>query len=536
MSIHLRTIVTGLFAIMLTILTILLGAIFTNQAGEEVRSEVGESLEGQAFQLADKLGLFMSNRYNEVQLVSGLPAFREQNLSEGKELIEELKVKFPSFSWIGLTDDTGTVISSSDDILLGESIAERPVYVNALESPFIGDVHDAILLSKLLPNPSGEPLQFVDISVPLTDEKGEFIGVFATHLSWKWAEEVEQTLQKPNHSLDKTEVLIVSNQDHTVLLGPDYLVGQQLEKSLFDTLTATTISENVVEWDGKNYVTGYAAEAGYGDYKGLGWHVIVRQPEEVAYSGVNDLVQFMWIISGIAIFVFALIGWAIAEQIAKPLRIITKAAKEIGQGTQRDMPVVTGIKDVQDLSVSIRNMVETITTTQSQLIHMESLAHQDTLTNLPNRVALYEKMEATITGTEQTWMILFMDLDGFKAVNDLYSHKAGDHVLIVVASRLKHFATDDQFVARLGGDEFVFLTRINEHDIESMGRACIDEIISLIQEPIAINDVTVQVGCSIGAAIYPIDSNHPIEAMHLADEALYTSKQQGKGIGTFYKK
>jgi sensor histidine kinase regulating citrate/malate metabolism len=73
MSIHLRTIVTGLFAIMLTILTILLGAIFTNQAGEEVRSEVGESLEGQAFQLADKLGLFMSNRYNEVQLVSGLP-------------------------------------------------------------------------------------------------------------------------------------------------------------------------------------------------------------------------------------------------------------------------------------------------------------------------------------------------------------------------------------------------------------------------------------------------------------------------------
>lgn len=536
MSLHLRTIVTGLFAIMLTILTILLGIIFTKQAGEEVRTEVGESLTGHAVQMEDKLSLFMSNRYNEVQLVSGLRSFKEQNITREKELIEELKTKFPSFSWVGITDAKGTVVVASDDILLGESIAERPVFLEALSEPFIGDVHDAILLSKLLPNPSGEPLQFVDISVPIKDETGQFIGVFATHLSWEWAKEMEQNLLKATNSKDQTEVLIVSNRDRTVLLGPDDLVGKSLGKSLLDQISSSTEPNEVVEWNGKKYVTGYAMENGYGDYEGLGWHVIVRQPEKIAYSGVNNLERFMWIISIISIVVFALIGWAIANQIAKPLRKITVAAKEIGQGMQREMPVVQGIRDVEDLSLSIRNMVQTITTTQSQLIQMESLAHQDTLTSLPNRIALYEKMEATVAGTDETWLILFMDLDGFKAINDVYGHKAGDHVLIVVANRLKRFANENQFVARLGGDEFVFLTRIHEDELETVGQACMDEIIEQIKSPISLHEQSVTVGCSIGAAVYPIDSNHPIEAMHLADEALYASKQRGKSVGTFYKK
>lgn len=521
---------------MLTILTILLGTIFMNKASEEVRIEVSHSLTGHAIQMSSKLDLFMSNRYSEVQLVSGLPSFQNQNSVEKKKRIQELKTKFPSFSWIGITNAEGTVIVASEDILLGESIAERPVFMEARNAPFIGDVHDAVLLSKLLPNPSGEPLQFVDISVPLTNEIGEFMGVFATHLSWEWAEEVEQTVLEATQERDKTEVLIVSNRDRTVLLGPDDLVGQSIDKELFDTITKSSENNKVVDWSGEKFVTGYAMGDGYGDYKGLDWHVIVRQPEAVAYIGVSNLVQFMWIIGGISILLFALIGWVVANQISRPLRTITIAAKEIGRGTKREMPVVRGIRDVEDLSISIRNMVDTITTAQSQLIHMEFLAHQDTLTSLPNRIALYEKMEAIIMGTKDTWLILFMDLDGFKAINDRLGHKSGDQVLIVVANRLKHFAKEHQFVARLGGDEFVFLTPVNSEQIKTSGQTCMDEIIEIIQIPIAVDDQTVTVGCSIGAAVYPNDSDHPIAVMHLADEALYASKQKGKSMGTFYKK
>lgn len=88
---------------------------------------------------------------------------------------------------------------------------------------------------------------------------------------------------------------------------------------------------------------------GYEDYEGLEWHVFVSQLEKVAYMGVSNLVRYMWNISGISILVFALIGWAIADQIARPLRTITIAAKEIGRGTKGEMPVVRGIRDVEDL-------------------------------------------------------------------------------------------------------------------------------------------------------------------------------------------
>lgn len=536
-SVNLRTIVTILFASMLTLLTFIIGSLFTDRAGEEVRKEVGQSLAGYSFQMADKLDLFMATRYKEVQLVSGLPAFRNQNIEETQRLIDELKEKFPSFSWIGLTDANGTVIASSDGILKGESIAERPVYLEALQEPFIGDVHDAVLLSKLLPNPSGEPLKFVDISVPVFSETGEFIGVFATHLSWEWAEEVKQTLMKSTNKQKNSEIFIVSNRDHTILLGPEQLVGKPIDPTIMESLIDSNMQWIETTWDNnRNYVTGYARGEGYADFDGLGWHVIVRQPTEEAYAGAKELEFFMFVIGAVAILIFSLIGWMLADQIARPLRKITLAASEITKGKKQEMPIVHGVKEVEVLSLSIRNMVQTITQTQTALTQMESLAHQDTLTGLPNRIALYEKMQTDLMDSKNKWLILFLDLDGFKLVNDQYGHLTGDKVLNVIAQRLIKGASKEQFVSRLGGDEFVFLSAIKSEDPYHEGELCMSNIVSLICKPIQLGETTITVGCSIGAAIYPIDSIHPIEAMHLADEALYVSKENGKNQGTFYKK
>jgi len=537
MSVHLRTIVTILFAGMLTLLTFIIGSIFADRAGEEVKREVGQSLAGYSFQMADKLDLFMATRYKEVQLVSGLPAFRNQDVVEAQRLIDELKEKFPSFSWIGLTNENGTVIASSDGILKGESVAERPVYLEALQEPFIGDVHDAVLLSKLLPNPTGEPLQFVDISVPVFSDTGEFIGVFATHLSWEWAKEVKQTLMKSTNQQKNSEVFIVSNRDQTILLGPDHLVGKPMNPTIMESLIDSNMQWVETTWDNNgNYVTGYARGEGYADFEGLGWHVIVRQPTEQAYAGVKELESFMLVLGLVAILIFSLVGWMLADQIARPLRKITLAASEITEGKKQEMPIVHGVKEVEVLSLSIRNMVQTITQTQTALSQMESLAHQDTLTGLPNRIALYEKMKTDLMESSDQWLIFFLDLDGFKLVNDQYGHLTGDKVLTVIAQRLTKVASEEQFVSRLGGDEFVFLSPSKTSNPLNEGERCMSNIVSLICKPIQLGETTITVGCSIGAAIYPIDSNHPIEAMHLADEALYVSKENGKNQGTFYKK
>ncbi|MCM3595313.1 hypothetical protein M4D55_05860 [Metabacillus idriensis] len=71
------------------------------------------------------------------------------------------------------------------------------MFIHALTKPFIGDVHDAVLLSKILPNPGGEPLQFVDISTPVKGSNSEFKGVLAAHLSWEWSNEIKETVLKP---------------------------------------------------------------------------------------------------------------------------------------------------------------------------------------------------------------------------------------------------------------------------------------------------------------------------------------------------
>lgn len=535
MSVYLRTIVTLLFAGMLTILTFLLGSIFTEKATDVVQKEVGQSLEGYSFQMADKLDFFMATRFTEVQLVANLPAFRNQDLQREQILIDELKSKFPTFSWIGLTDAKGKVIASSDGILKGESIAERPVFLNALKEPFIGDVHEAVLLAKLLPNPSGEPLQFVDISVPIFNENKEFLGVLATHLSWEWAEEVKQTLINTPNQEDEFDVFIVSKRDNSIILGPKSMLGKPIEEQVLSDQKNSKDEWSITEWvDNKTYVMGSTLGDGHADYKGLGWTVIIRQPIDIAYEEINELKQFMWTIGGIAILLFSMIGWVLADQIARPIRNIASAAREIGEGLRSEIPVIHGVKEVEELSISIRNMLQTITTTQSALTEMESLAHQDTLTGLPNRIALYEKMETTLLMSDEKWLIFYMDLDGFKQVNDQYGHLAGDLVLQVVAERLTNFANDTQFVSRLGGDEFVFLTTSSQSDPIQEGQACMNEIIALICEPILLTNAKVKIGCSIGAAIYPLDSNHPIEAMHLADEALYVSKQNGKNQGNFY--
>lgn len=113
------------------------------------------------------------------------------------------------------------MLAATDGILLGENLSERPVYQEGIKGKFIGDVHNAVLLAKLLPNPTGEPLQFVDISFPLKDSKGHIQGVLAAHLSWEWAKEVEESVLAPLKREEKDiEFFIVSKKNIPSCWGP----------------------------------------------------------------------------------------------------------------------------------------------------------------------------------------------------------------------------------------------------------------------------------------------------------------------------
>jgi len=158
-------------------------------------------------------------------------------------------------------------------------------------------------------------------------------------------------------------------------------------------------------------------------------------------------------------------------------------------------------------------------------------AHYDTVTSLPNRVRLLSHMAAALDGPNGRLVVLYLDLDRFKPINDTFGHQAGDRVLGEVAERLQRALAPDQLAARLGGDEFVVVAGdLRDEDIEALCQ----RIIESIAEPIHDEAGNLTVGVSIGVAVAPGDGSTPDALLCAADEALYRSKQRGRGTFHFY--
>jgi hypothetical protein len=291
-NIHLRTYVAAIFALVIIGLTSVISIAISNQSSDILKKEIGHTLSTTAFQMADKLDYFMWSRIAEIEVISELDLLKnQQNNKEARKLLNEVQSSIPAFSWIGLTDSDGKVVVATNDILTGVDISMRPVFKEALSGTFIGDVHDAVLLAKLLPNSNGEPLQFVDISKPIISNDGGFLGVLASHLSWKWSEQVHDEIISPlKDEMEDAQVFIISQKDQTVLLGPRGMVGTSLQLESINKARKGKTSWLVEEWpDGDKYLTGYSLGDGYLNYKGLGWVTIVRIPAEKAFSPVRDL-------------------------------------------------------------------------------------------------------------------------------------------------------------------------------------------------------------------------------------------------------
>ncbi len=163
------------------------------------------------------------------------------------------------------------------------------------------------------------------------------------------------------------------------------------------------------------------------------------------------------------------------------------------------------------------------------------LAHHDYLTDLPNRALFLDRLEQAIVlarraGTKVA--IVFLDLDGFKLVNDRLGHDVGDMLLQDVAARLGEIVRSSDTVARVGGDEFTLV--LNHIGIKEDASIVAEKIIATLSEPFNLRGEQCQVGCSIGIAVFPEDAEDPKMLLKRADEAMYLAKQDGKNRCKFY--
>lgn len=157
------------------------------------------------------------------------------------------------------------------------------------------------------------------------------------------------------------------------------------------------------------------------------------------------------------------------------------------------------------------------------------LAHYDVLTSLPNRALLADRLQQAMAQSQRrdrSLAVVYLDLDGFKAVNDLHGHDVGDKLLIAVAQRMKSVLRDADTLARIGGDEFVAVLADLEQpeDCDTV----LDRLLQAAAEPVTVGAAQLQVSASIGVTIYPQDAGDADLLLRHADQAMYVAKQAGK--------
>lgn len=154
-------------------------------------------------------------------------------------------------------------------------------------------------------------------------------------------------------------------------------------------------------------------------------------------------------------------------------------------------------------------------------------AMHDGLTGVANRHLLLERLQQALSqAAPQGMAVLFLDLDGFKAINDSFGHETGDRVLQTVAKRLQALLRASDTVARPGGDEFVLI--LHQTDGAEAVAAVAERIMAAVSQPIRDNNTAVSVGVSIGIAQYPQHGTQAAQLLTLADQAMYRAKRLGK--------
>ncbi len=234
----------------------------------------------------------------------------------------------------------------------------------------------------------------------------------------------------------------------------------------------------------------------------------------------------MLIAIALALFMLQRITLRPLKTLANHLRRVREDKSELGKEV-----VVSGNTEIVALAADFNNMSNTLHTLYHSL---ETMAFTDALTGLANRAVFCDRLEQAtrITSRYQApFVLLMMDLDRFKRINDSLGHHVGDQILLQIGRRLKSVLRESDTLARLGGDEFAALLPAVE-DERSADIVAL-KILKALEHPFAVEGHSLSVDISIGIACCPRDGNTRIQLMQLADLAMYHAKSKGKGF-SFY--
>jgi len=250
--------------------------------------------------------------------------------------------------------------------------------------------------------------------------------------------------------------------------------------------------------------------------------------EQIAQTYLNGL----YLAIGYIAITFTL-TLLLGRQVTIPIRQLREASGEITAGHyEKALQVKTSIRDINHLAETLEFMRHELVEKNTEMRYQ---AMHDHLTGLPNRLLLRHRIDHALADKghrHQTIALLLIDLDRFKEINDTLGHLTGDEVLKQAAERLLTCIRQSDTAARLGGDEFAIILPSSDSDSAINTAQLVSQ---RLQEYFTVNDNKLQVGASIGIALYPEHGDHFEEILRCADIAMYASKRDRKGGTTLYK-
>jgi diguanylate cyclase (GGDEF)-like protein len=540
-----------LFACMTVAVTTLLQLGLIDHFGIAHASQEAElRLQQLSWQMRDALDRTLDQASRDVQLLSSLPELREAN-SPGtvRHILESLQRSDLDYAWIGIAKPDGKVFAATGGLLEKRDITARPWFHGGQQKLVAEDYHPATMLGNLLPH-EVDPWRFVDMAGPIRDADGTLHGVLAIHLSWGWVRKLARELLTPAMREFGVEILVVRN-DGVVLLGPAEMVEQRIVTDSLKLAWQGRSGAVQERWpDGRTYLTGFSLTGRNRDHPALQWAVLVRQTEGAAMASTHSFERrVLWLSCALAT-ALAIGAALLARRIVKPLNVLSRAIEHMAQtplsAAPSAIPEVGSFHEAHVLSDALRHLMhsershrEALEAMNAQLeetvaartAELHEMVMRDVLTGLPNRRALMQMLPeamARAARLDRLCAVLFLDMDGFKQVNDTRGHEEGDELLRQFATRLLNGIRETDMAARLAGDEFVIILDMLNDRVEAESKARF--LLGELARPFQLASGSVTVGASIGLAVQlPHQPQDPTHLLARADQAMYEAKRKGKG-------
>ncbi|WP_166261062.1 sensor domain-containing diguanylate cyclase [Marinobacter salicampi] len=573
---NLRTRISLLFGGLTIALTALVVIFASSLATSELRQRLGMNFQELSIQLRDSLERQLEERYLDMAIAAKMATtlVEDRRFDRMTPVLDELKANFREYAWIGFALPDGRVVASTGDLLLGESVAARPWFQQALAGPFLGDVHKATLLEQLLNPGGGEPLRFIDVAVPMTASDGELLGVMGAHLDVRWIADLADSFMEPHQSRLQADLLVVNE------------AGEQIANTGGGAIQTTGMPQTMAEAeaaqsgflietlpDDEAYLVGFSRLRDDPRYSGLNWVVMVHTPVEKAFAEAQDLRNTILLAGLIIAVVFCVLAWLTARWVARPLLKVAQEVTELEARERSDIRLRTDFSEVYTLTGALRRLLGNLVAKEKELTslnadleqrveartseirsindalldeirqkdllrqerealikQLEHSANTDALTGIANRRRFFASGLMALRRSARNGRpvsVLLFDADHFKQINDSYGHGIGDDALRHLVALAQRALRDIDHLARIGGEEFVVLL---EDTGPAQASAVAERLRALVEsEPLRTGRYTIPLTVSIGVVTVSANQIPELEVLLAsADRALYQAKSGGR--------